>query len=103
MTELQIQNIKELNEYINYLEGRIVALENSNKFLNEKLQDIDTSNLGVVRQNNPFPKTGLLSNSFLKRCFTVWGYCFVAQLIISLPFICIYLLLLFSIFRNVTH
>jgi hypothetical protein len=33
------------------------------------------------------PKSWLFSDSFLKRAFAVWGHYFVANLIISVPFI----------------
>jgi len=39
------------------------------------------------------PKTGLLSPSFIHRAFTVWGLYFVAQLIISVPIVCIYVII----------
>jgi hypothetical protein len=46
------------------------------------------------------PKTGLLSPSFIQRAFTVWGHYFVAQLIISIPIVCIYFILILTILKQ---
>ncbi len=48
-----------------------------------------------------FPKTALLSHSFLKRAFAVWGHYFVAGLIIAIPIWLMILLVIaaFSGFR----
>ena len=39
------------------------------------------------------PKTGLISPSFIQCAFMVWGHYFAAQLIISVPIVCIYLII----------
>jgi hypothetical protein len=38
----------------------------------------------TIKLYDEIPQSGLLSHSFLKRAFSVWGLHFVAQLIISL-------------------
>ncbi|MGB8212294.1 MAG: hypothetical protein WCE68_01935 [Anaerolineales bacterium] len=90
----QFSNMNELTSYLETLENRIKTLESQN----ESLERYMTGMAGDAAKM--LPKTGLLSRSFLQRAFTVWGHYFVAQLIISIPFICIYLVLVFTILRQ---
>ena len=39
------------------------------------------------------PKTEIISPKFLNRSFAVWGHLYVANLIITIPFMCLFLLL----------
>jgi hypothetical protein len=71
-------NMNELTSYLDAMENRVKILEGQNDYLRHSI-----SNLG---QDAPkmLPETGLLSHSFFKRAFTVWGHYFIVQLLISL-------------------
>jgi hypothetical protein len=71
-------NMNELTSYLDAMENRVKILEGQNDYLRRSM-----SKLG---QDAPkaLPETGLLSNSFFKRAFTVWGHYFIVQLLISL-------------------
>ena len=82
MSDELSSNIETLTEYVLRLEKRVSQLEDNNSLLKRQLSDQQT-NMSVVR--NELPNTSLLSPSFLKRAFTVWGHYVVAQLIIVVP------------------
>jgi hypothetical protein len=92
----QFNNMTELTGYLESIENRVKALEIQNESLRRYITDLG-GDAGKM-----LPKTGLVSSSFLQRAFTVWGHYFVAQLIISIPFICIYVILIFTILRQAT-
>jgi hypothetical protein len=87
----QFQNMNELTSYLSKMEDRVMMLETQNETLNRAISEMG-GNADVA-----IPKTGLLSSSFMQRAFTVWGHYFVAQLIISIPLICIYFIALYVI------
>jgi hypothetical protein len=83
-----------MNDLVGYLDGlekRIQSLENQNRSLQSQNESLDRymKDLGGDAQKM-LPKSGLLSPNFMQRAFTVWGYYFVAQLIISLVLFCIF-------------
>ena len=84
-------------EYIFNLEKRIMILESelhrNSKEISELYSLFDTA-------LNRIPESNLISNDYLKRSFAVWGHYFVAQLIISIPFICLYLLFIGLMINN---
>ena len=43
----------------------------------------------------------LYSDSFLKRAFAIWGYNFVANLIISVPFVILWILLVITVISKI--
>jgi hypothetical protein len=90
----QFNNMNELTSYLDTMENRVKALESQN----ESLRNYVTAMGGDAAKM--LPKTGLISPSFIQRAFTVWGHYFVAQLIISVPFVCIYFILIFTILRQ---
>ena len=85
----EFTNMTELIDYLAALEKRVTSLETENQILRSSVSSADP---GVSLQkarivdivNGTLPHTGLLSDSFLYRAFTVWGHYFVAQLIIGL-------------------
>ncbi len=86
-------NNTDLNTYIASLEARISALEVENRSRKPQLDFYERDTERVSRAlERAIPKTGLLSRSFLGRAFTVWGYSFVAQMIISGGVMIIYLI-----------
>ena len=74
----QFNSMDELTSYLDAMENRVKILEGQNDYLRRSI-----SKLG---QDTPkaLPETGLLSHSFFKRAFTVWGHYFIVQLLISL-------------------
>lgn len=90
----QFNNMNELTSYLEAMENRVKALESQNESLKRYITEMGGDAVKML------PKTGLLSSSFIQRAFTVWGHYFVAQLIISIPIVCIYLILFATILRQ---
>jgi len=97
----QLSSMTDLVAYLETLEKRVVALERENRDLEGQKQNLNAyiGELGGDAQKL-LPKTSLLSPNFLMRAFTVWGHYFVAQLIISIPLTCIYLIIVYSMVRQ---
>ncbi len=74
------------SEYVMSLEKRVAQLE-------DQLQRVQQTVQQPVSRLN-LPTTQLISPNFLTRAFAVWGHYFVAQLMISLVFVCLYLVLM---------
>ena len=47
----------------------------------------------VAELEESVPVTSILDKSFISRAFAVWGHYFVANLIIGIPFVILYILL----------
>jgi hypothetical protein len=90
----QFNSMNELTSYLSSLENRIKTLETQNESLKGILSEMG-GDAGKM-----LPKTGLVSTNFLWRAFTVWGHYFVAQLIISIPIICIYIIFFYNLLRQ---
>jgi hypothetical protein len=69
-------NMSELNAYLEKIEGRIKTLEEENERLRAiqpARESVDGN--GIARYvSRALPRTNLLSPSFFKRSFTVWGH-----------------------------
>lgn len=70
--------VESLKQEVEYLRGRVTTLES-----NQQMNQIEG-----------LPETWLLSHSFLKRAFGVYGHNMVAGFLISIPFLCLYFLLM---------
>jgi hypothetical protein len=81
--------MNELTNYLARLEDRVVMLESQNESLNRYITELGGDAGKMI------PKTSLLSPSFIQRAFAVWGHYFVAQLIISIPLACIYVIVMY--------
>jgi hypothetical protein len=90
----QFNNMNELTSYLDAMENRVKALESQNDSLKHYITEMGGDAAKML------PKTGLLSRNFIQRAFTVWGHYFVAQLIISIPFVCVYIILFFTILKQ---
>jgi hypothetical protein len=90
----QFNNMAELTNYLNAMENRVNTLESQNESLRRYITEMGGDAAKML------PKTGLLSSSFIQRAFTVWGHYFVAQLIISIPIVCIYFILILTILKQ---
>ena len=97
----QLKNMNELVAYLESLENRIRSLERENEALQGQKDQLNRylQDLGGDAQKL-LPKTGLISPNFLQRAFTVWGHYFVAQLIISVPILCVYFIIAFLLIQN---
>jgi hypothetical protein len=73
-------------EYVGSLERRIASLEAEVQQLRAASVQTSTSLDGLKVR---LPTTSLVSPHFFSRAFAVWGHYFVAQFIISLPFLCL--------------
>lgn len=81
----QFRSQTELVNYLNTLEQRIDVLEAENQALKNGQQaslEIDISGRVQDVMDERLPRTRILSSNFLVRAFTIWGYFFIAQLII---------------------
>jgi len=87
----KFNNMNELTSYLDAMENRVKTLESQNEIFRRYIADMG-KNVDTM-----LPNTMLLSRSFIQRAFTVWGHYFVAQLLISIPFVCIYFILFFTI------
>jgi hypothetical protein len=74
----QFNSMNELTSYLDTLEKRVKMLEGQNENLVQSVIKAEEAPTRVL------PRTGLLSRSFFKRAFTVWGHYFIVQLLISL-------------------
>jgi hypothetical protein len=84
--------MNQLVDYLSTLENRVRDSEANNASLQRFPVDMGDNPARTL------PKTGLVSDKFLTRAFTVWGDYFVAQLIISLPIFLLQLIWVFYFF-----
>jgi hypothetical protein len=84
-------------EYIFGLEKRIMILESELKRVSKETSELykltDDTDLRI-------PDTDLLSDNYLRRAFAVWGHYFIAQLLISIPIVLIYLAIFIAALNN---
>lgn len=82
---LEFKNMNDLVEYLGRLEERINDLEEENRQLRvDAIARVNTDRNATANYlQRLLPQTNLLSPSFLKRSFAVWGHFFVANLIIG--------------------
>jgi hypothetical protein len=94
MTLPDFKNLDDLTGYLTNQEKRIRDLERANAELISEIKKrfIQKDELSAIISEST-PRTGLFSDSFLKRSFTVWGHCFIAQLLISIPIFIVYLVI----------
>ena len=95
----QFRNMNELTAYLAEMEQRVAQLERENARVNDVLAKMRQQLVEspVFKTRNPLPNTLLLSDSFFVRAFTVWGHYVTAQMIISIPFMIITFILMFSL------
>jgi len=90
----QFQNMNDLVNYLDFVESRVEGLEGQVETLKMKNETLDNYIKNLSGDAGKIlPKTGLISPGFIQRAFTVWSHYFVAQLIISVPIVCIYLII----------
>lgn len=73
-----LKMLESMQQEIAYLRGRVNALETERQ----------------MQTPHGLPETWLLSPNLLKRAFGVYGHNWLASLLISIPFICLYLMLM---------
>ena len=105
MTKL-FENMSDLTAYLEKLEARIKTLEKENKKLSALPSAKENIGSNAISRyvSHYLPRTNLVSPSFFKRAFTVWGHFFVANLIIGIivgvAYACLAMVLFGSIFGN---
>jgi hypothetical protein len=96
------KSMSELTEYLEKLEARVRSLEQENELLRPAPPAGASLDGNAIARyvSRSLPQTSLLSPSFFKRAFTVWGHFFVANLVISLFFFVLYACLMMAIFGS---
>jgi hypothetical protein len=101
MESPKINNLDDLTELLANQEKRIHDLEQANAELVSEVKKRFVSKAELpVTISNVIPKSGLFSPSFLQRAFSVWGYHFVAQLLINIVLSIIYLIIFVVILKH---
>lgn len=95
------RNMNELTKYLSAMEIRLGALESENTTLRNALSQVKhKAEAQTFKTERGLPDTGIVSDSFFVRAFTVWGHYFVAQVIISIPIFICYLIFFFTLMSN---
>ena len=95
--EKSFRNMNELTAYLSSMENRLATLETENNALRSALGQVNHKvSAKSFKTERGLPNTGLVSDSFFMRAFTVWGHYFVAQLIIGVPLFICYLIFFFT-------
>ena len=82
---------------ISVLEKRIASLESEINRISGEVNRANAFSAGALERGKRIPDSNIVSDSFLKRAFAVWGHNFVAQLIISIPIYILYFILMFAL------
>jgi hypothetical protein len=85
--------VEDLLSYLANQEKRIQDLEQENEELSEKNKKYIHKDEFYKELSNNIPSTGLFSQNFYKRAFSVWGHFFIAQLIIGIILGFVYLII----------
>ena len=95
------RNMNELTDYLSTMENRLATLESENTALRNALSQVKHKAAAqTFKTERGLPDTGIVSDSFFVRAFTIWGHYFVAQLIIGVPIFICYLIFLFTMMSN---
>jgi len=100
MAQPDIKNLNDLNDYLLVLENRIVKLESQDQEIKTAINDVNQDLQDCKDVEIDMPRTNLLSHNFFTRAFAVWGYYFVAQVIIGLILAIVYITLFVFILGN---
>jgi hypothetical protein len=93
--------MNELTNYLTQMETRLATLESENTALRNALGQVKhKAEAQTFKTERGLPETGLVSDSFFIRAFTVWGHYFVAQLIIGIPLFICYMIFFFTLMSN---
>jgi hypothetical protein len=80
-----------LSEHSRSVDARIAELESTLGKMQETIDRQDRE-LKSLRGLIPIlPDTKLLSGKFTDRAFTIWGHYFVANLVIAVPLVCLWI------------
>ncbi len=103
----QFKSMNELVQYLGTLEERVKCLEEENRQLRLAPPPTASSNVDertVAKYVASFlPLTNIVHPNFWKRAFAVWGHFFVANLIISIPFVILYSCLMSMVLRQLSR
>ena len=84
MQRPQIKTLNDLNSYLDYLETRLATIEKDNMGMKNMINHVSHTVSRMPVEPIDLPQTNLLSKSFFKRAFTVWGHYFFAQFLIGI-------------------
>jgi hypothetical protein len=98
------RNMNDLTTYLIAVETRLATLESENKIIRNQLGQVKyKTDSQIFKTEQGLPNTGLISDSFLMRAFTVWGHYFVAQLIIAIPMFICYMIFVFTLMSKMNN
>lgn len=90
--------MNELTDYLARMETRLATIEAENTALRNALGQVKQQAAAkTFKTERGLPNTGIISDSFFTRAFTIWGHHFVAQLIITVPLFICYLIFVFAL------
>lgn len=89
----QFKSMNELVEYLGKLEERVDALETENRELRAIVPAQKSVNADIIARavSTTLPQTDILSRSFWRRAFAVYGHMLMANLAVSAVIFLIYL------------
>jgi hypothetical protein len=94
MDPIKFNSMGELENYLSAHEERIAALETQNRQLREKLEKSTFSHEQISDAiDDALPNSSIFSDNFLTRAFAIWGHYFVAQLMIGVIILAVYLVI----------
>jgi hypothetical protein len=70
-----------------------ISLEMLQDQISRLQEQLDSQKLALEAVSERLPDSNLISPNFLKRAFTVWGHYVAAAFLISIPFMCLGILL----------
>ncbi|MBL8079058.1 MAG: hypothetical protein JNM55_13925 [Anaerolineales bacterium] len=106
---LQFKNMNDLVEYLAVLEARVNTLENENRQLQAVSPPQATVDGNVISKSiaRALPRSNVVSPSFWKRAFAIWGHFFVANLIITIimgsAYACLMMVMFGSLLGNLAQ
>lgn len=101
MDSFRFADMEELSAYLTNQEKRIHDLEAANAVLIAEVKKRFVSKEEFSRTIDSYiPRNGLVSNSFMKRAFSVWGHHFVAQLLINIAVGVLYVIIVVVILQK---
>jgi hypothetical protein len=95
----QFQSMSELVDYLKDLERRVSMLEDENLDLKKEMTTVSGDSMELVKYvKGNLPGSMLFSPRFMSRAFAVWGHYFVAQLMIGVGVVIVYIVLMLLVF-----
>jgi hypothetical protein len=85
---------REVVQYLQSLERRVKKLEETSS---DSESSMELASKQITEMRTLLPDTAVISHSYVRRAFAIWGHYFIAQLIISIPLYCIAVILIVAL------